>query len=227
MKWNLLHTLFGAASVLAASAQDSVVINSLSQNGQLEWSGPTNGVVNYRVEWAPSVDGPWSCTWTNLANVAPTNTVLSVQVPMFYRVVAEQTPDVRLPGDTCALAVPVTHGTLPAETLMGYVNDYTPSNCLPLQDGADRVYVVDVPPGILLTASVVPRYGNPSIYLTATCGPSPLVCLAGDDSGDAETVNTVTYRNLTDDPQTVFIIIDSASASGPVPVFDLVTILSL
>lgn len=72
--------------------QAQVTIDSLSQNGRLQWSAPTNDMQSYRVEWASSLAGPWSSSWAELSNIPPTNTTTTVTVPMFYRVVAVPNP---------------------------------------------------------------------------------------------------------------------------------------
>ena len=126
------------------------------------------------------------------------------------------------PGETCANAQVVTADTLTNLTTAGYLNDYTPSGCLSSQAGRDRVFSVDVPAGQLLTASVIPTgTGNPSIYLAAVCGSSPLTCLAGDDSGTTTATNTVSYRNPGTNSQTYYIVVDSSSSSTPVSSFSL------
>ena len=67
------------------SAQELHLL-SLQQNGVLTWTNSQSGG-NYRIEWAPSTDGPWSASWQALTNIAGTNQVLSQAVPMLYRVV--------------------------------------------------------------------------------------------------------------------------------------------
>lgn len=74
------------ALVCLALRADEVQILSLTPNGALTWTGPaTKGA--YRVEWAPTVDGPWSASWSALTNVPATGASVTVAVPMFYRVV--------------------------------------------------------------------------------------------------------------------------------------------
>lgn len=82
--------LLGAVAVfwVATAPAGSLVISSLSGDGTLNWTYPTNGVIGYRVEWAPRAGGPWTNTWDDLAAIAPTGTTMSASVPMFYRLVA-------------------------------------------------------------------------------------------------------------------------------------------
>jgi hypothetical protein len=79
----------GLAVVLAVAAVAAeLVIVSLDRHGELTW---TNSVSNatYRVEWASSVAGPWQKfdALTNLTLLSATGNLVSVKVPMFYRVV--------------------------------------------------------------------------------------------------------------------------------------------
>jgi hypothetical protein len=62
------------------------VIDSLSSNGELISTNlePDSVAV---VEWAPSVDGPWTNTWSGLnAVLVDADGRIRVKVPMFYRV---------------------------------------------------------------------------------------------------------------------------------------------
>jgi len=68
-----------------ASAQ-SVRLLSLQQNGLLTWTNSDSGG-NCRIEWVPTVDGPWSSSWQSLTNIPGTNQLLSRPIPMLYRVV--------------------------------------------------------------------------------------------------------------------------------------------
>ena len=80
------YALVLAASSLLAVAQE-IKIESFSQNGLLTW---TNSSLNTtcRVEWASSANGPWHGSWEALTNLVVTNPVMTVSVPMFYRIVA-------------------------------------------------------------------------------------------------------------------------------------------
>ncbi len=73
------------------------VISSFGQNGVLVCSNLQPGTVA-GVEWASSLSGPWQTNWAGLAAViADSNGMISVGVPMFYRVrgtaLATTTPD--------------------------------------------------------------------------------------------------------------------------------------
>ncbi len=80
-----------------ALAQHSAVIESFDSTGQLTFSPMTNPA-SYRVEWAPSANGPW----TNFTGgygqfldhiVAAGAEPITVSVPMLYRVVATIIPE--------------------------------------------------------------------------------------------------------------------------------------
>lgn len=74
------------AWLTAAGLPGEVQIEALAHSGTLTWTGPaTNG--SYRIEWAPTVQGPWLASWSTLTNVPATGAPVSVAVPMFYRVV--------------------------------------------------------------------------------------------------------------------------------------------
>lgn len=81
----LLVSLLCASIVPSATAQ-SVVIESLQQNGVLRFK-PGDGNLKYAIEWAPTAVGPWYSDWTQLQNITTNGSpVLQLEVPMFYRV---------------------------------------------------------------------------------------------------------------------------------------------
>ena len=84
--------LFGGVIALTTVAAE-LVITSFNPNGELTW---TNSVSNatYRVEWAGSATGPWTNfdALTNLTLLSATNNSVTVEVPMFYRVVWSDAP---------------------------------------------------------------------------------------------------------------------------------------
>lgn len=79
-----------AGGLLAVTAfAQGPVITALNGNGVVSWTHPTNGVREYRIEWAADIS---SNAWTDLhlgpPPVLPSGTNLSTPVPMFYRVLA-------------------------------------------------------------------------------------------------------------------------------------------
>lgn len=79
----------GLAAVSLAvtrNANCQVVINSLSTNGELAATGLEPGTMA-SVEWAPSVEGPWSSDWAELGAVpVQADGSIRATVPMVYRV---------------------------------------------------------------------------------------------------------------------------------------------
>jgi hypothetical protein len=82
-----------AALALTAFAWAELKIASLDKAGNLVWTNSVSKAA-YRVEWASSAQGPWRGmeTLTNLSAVAASNSTVTVQVPMFYRVVWVDSP---------------------------------------------------------------------------------------------------------------------------------------
>src|SRR5687768_11335948 len=120
-------------------------------------------------------------------------------------------------NDDCAGAMMIAApGTTMGSTLAA-TNDYDEGeNCAGVA-GADVVYSISVPAGQRLTATVENAGDgwDPSISLAtmAACDVDPRVCLTGDDSGGADEVNSVSYTNTSGAAETIFIIIDSFSAT--------------
>ncbi|HNQ90577.1 MAG TPA: formylglycine-generating enzyme family protein [Verrucomicrobiota bacterium] len=77
-------------SLMSSQSQAQLpVIESLSLNGELICAGLQPGSTA-TVEWAPTVNGPWTNSWAGLdAVVVGTDGTIRVQVPMFYRVLGE------------------------------------------------------------------------------------------------------------------------------------------
>jgi len=82
---------FAIALNVGPTIAQEVRIESLSRNGLLTWTN-TSLSVTCRVEWASSVDGPWTSSWDSLTNIVITNHVTERGVPMFYRVVCSTPP---------------------------------------------------------------------------------------------------------------------------------------
>jgi len=158
--------------------------------------------------------------WTNATGSTVTiyavvDTSSSSASGPFTMTLAFETPPA---GDSCGTAERITVG-MRSESTMGFVNDFgSGTNCAGTA-GADRVYVISVGPGQTIDANVTSGDGtfDPSISLEAPCGPTPRVCIDGDDSGSATMLNTVTWTNAGASAQDVFIVIDgfSTTATGP------------
>jgi hypothetical protein len=59
---------------------------SLNQSGQLSWTNLSQHTVEYQVEWAATMEGPWTNDWADLQGIPATQDDYCVSVPMFYRV---------------------------------------------------------------------------------------------------------------------------------------------
>jgi formylglycine-generating enzyme required for sulfatase activity len=82
---NVFLALVLFAGVHQAAAQ-SPVITSFSQNGVLVCANLQTGTVA-SVEWASTLTGPWNTNWDSLTAVTVnSNGIITVGVPMFYRV---------------------------------------------------------------------------------------------------------------------------------------------
>lgn len=115
--WMLVVTVFGGAMLSGRFAQaDDLAIQSFDSMGRLTFNTLNDGTnYNYRVEWAPSVAGPWSSftgagTWLDVIQ-AVQGSVVTGMVPMCYRVVATRglymVAD--LSGGMNAVSYPVTY----------------------------------------------------------------------------------------------------------------------
>jgi len=93
-QWGTAHLLAALAGIIVAPvialAGSNVVITSFSANGSLTFS-PLHDSDNlfYSVEWSPAVEGPWKNNWGALSDMVCTSGEVSVDVPMFYRIVAD------------------------------------------------------------------------------------------------------------------------------------------
>ncbi|HLP78586.1 MAG TPA: LamG domain-containing protein [Candidatus Paceibacterota bacterium] len=87
MKMKVVAGCLAGLHALVAHAGTNLVITSISANGELSWSN-LQGAIQYRVEWAPTPNGVWTNSWNSLNAISATGATYSVQVPMFYRLVA-------------------------------------------------------------------------------------------------------------------------------------------
>jgi len=88
----LLGSFASTLLLLSGVWGQAPVIESFSSNGELVCANLAAGTVAV-VEWAPSVNGPWTNTWAGLDAVGvDANGTIRVKVPMFYRVRGETKP---------------------------------------------------------------------------------------------------------------------------------------
>jgi hypothetical protein len=87
MKSKFIAALIVASLVMSAYSETNLVISSYSGNGKLSWSNAQD-TIQYSVEWASSLNGVWTNSWSMLSAIPATSSVYTVDVPMFYRLVA-------------------------------------------------------------------------------------------------------------------------------------------
>lgn len=120
------------AGVTGRSLAEGLVIQSFDGTGQLTFSTLPTATV-YRVEWAPSPNGPWTNSWSSLAAIPhpPTGGLVTCFVPMCYRVVATVTNQqsgvddylvIDLSAGSSATTYPVSHLTAVPEG--GWSDEY-------------------------------------------------------------------------------------------------------
>ena len=122
------------------------------------------------------------------------------------------------PGDLCGTATPIIAGAAAlAATTTGFSNDYEGGlGCKPTT-GPDRVFSVTVPAGKELTAVVSPSASfDPTLSLVAgTPGDCAAhQCNAAVDANPAGQPEVAHYVNAAGADQTVFILVDSESATN-------------
>jgi formylglycine-generating enzyme required for sulfatase activity len=92
----ITHSLLMLAltSAVSVHAQSTIIIESLDSAGSMTFNRTSNAV-SYRVEWAPTVDGPWTnfATASDALDLIPGEGTgpITAAVPMVYRVVATVT----------------------------------------------------------------------------------------------------------------------------------------
>ena len=102
MKLGLGALALGVCVVAQAAAP---VISSFSENGVLVCTNLWPGTMA-AVEWAPSVNSPWTNNWAGLDSVTvDSNRMIQVSVPMFYRVRGTDAPSgmVLIPAGSFAM----------------------------------------------------------------------------------------------------------------------------
>jgi hypothetical protein len=166
--------------------------------------------------------GAEKLTYTNVTG-APLSVFVIVDTSMTNTTGAFDllaTLDTPPPDEVCAGATILTPGTTVTGTTVGYGHDYSTGNNCTGTPGPDRVYQIDVPAGRTLTATVTPT-GTPwDVSMSLMLGPASNCvftgrnCLLGSNQGGPGSAETVTYRNATSEQQTIFVFIDSPTASG-------------
>lgn len=66
---------------------DDLVITSISGYGEVTWNHPTNGVKQYRIEWASTPEpDKWTDIESGICGITPTGNTMTAEVPMLYRI---------------------------------------------------------------------------------------------------------------------------------------------
>lgn len=137
------------------------------------------------------------------------------------------------PGDTCATAQALDAGVLlTGQSLTGYTNDLEQSlDCASdaVLTGAERFYVVDVPPGKQLSVTATPQPTLDtllSIIDGAAACTEPVTCIAraSPTASLAGRPDVVQFTNKGTSPRSVFVVVDSLR--GTAGTFDLVATLT-
>lgn len=124
-----------SVSAWEVAAQSNTVIVGASLGGTLTWTTPPY-LSTFTVEWAPTVTGPWSNSWSSLASIPNTGQVCSAQVPVFYRVVGRAYPGVMLHGDGTNGSAAIVDGQGHAVGVRGGTRIYTTNSHL----GSGSIY---------------------------------------------------------------------------------------
>jgi formylglycine-generating enzyme required for sulfatase activity len=133
MKTLKIVVLLGLTLVSSLRAQNTSVITSFSQNGELVCSNLMAGSVA-TVEWASSVQGPWTNTWVGLtALTADSNGIIRVKVPMFYRLRGDARTNPPPPGMVWIPAGTFTMGSPDSQQDAGF--DESPQTTVTLTRG--------------------------------------------------------------------------------------------
>lgn len=101
VRWYLpayFAALLLACSVGKTSAQSNIVIVDATLGGTLTWTSPP-WLGTFTVEWAPSVTGPWTNSWSPLSNIPNNGELCTAQLPVFYRVLGRPYPGILLHGE--------------------------------------------------------------------------------------------------------------------------------
>lgn len=119
-------------------------------------------------------------------------------------------------NNTCATAEPVAcNSSVTGSTVLG-TNDLEDLTgiCVPFgADGPDVFYSVVVEPGEQIDALVDPVDWDPALWIVTNCTDEN-TCVAGADAGFFNDPESVSWTNEGDSPQTVFVIVDSFTASA-------------
>ena len=136
------------------------------------------------------------------------------------------------PGEACDTATTLMAGTLPSEPMAGFVNNYnisvnTRPTCRTTFNAPDRAYQVVVPAGQLLTVTATSASDlilNLIPEPASSCGNTAVACLASADATLSGMSETVSWRNATANPATVYLLVTGLGSMSAAPVSITTTI---
>ncbi len=136
------------------------------------------------------------------------------------------------PGETCDTATTLTAGTLPSEVMAGFASNYSISNntrptCRTTFNAPDRAYQVVVPAGQLLTVTATSASDlilNLIPEPASSCGNVSVACLASADATLSGASETISWRNATANPATVYLLVTGLGSMSAAPVSITTTI---
>jgi hypothetical protein len=188
MKTRQLTWAAGLMAAAASALAAELVITSAERNGTLTWTNSLSNAV-YRIQWSNTV----TSSWTNFQSLAAldciqgTGGALTAQVPVFYRVVAEEKPSkpdvsgVYLYDGYNATGYPLVTGWLSIGPMpgfpellngtwsLGYVGD--PTGTDPTQAIGQQLGKGELRAGVLngkVVVDLTPNIGNYSVGLEGT-----------------------------------------------------------
>lgn len=119
-------------------------------------------------------------------------------------------------GEDCAVATPISVGTLLGQSTVGLGNDFEANSdeCGALGEGPERVYAITVPARQRLVVHATPdpdSHYDLSLYLVqgaaAVCD-AGAGCVSRVDDGSEGTAETTSFYNSGDAPTDLFIVVD-------------------
>lgn len=109
--------------------QEEVVIEAFESSGQLKFSRVSNAV-SYRVEWAPTADGPWTnfATASTALDFIPAegSGMITASVPMLYRVLSIVTNPPAPSAATNYLIIDLSEGPSATNYPVTYLDEVPP-----------------------------------------------------------------------------------------------------
>ncbi|NCC53587.1 MAG: hypothetical protein EOM20_20585 [Spartobacteria bacterium] len=101
MYLRIFYILSAVMTLHCAYGQQPVIM--LHGNGELSWTNAcTNGT--YTLQWSPDLSGAWR-DWTSCSQVAPTGTSMTIDVPMYFRLMIDTNNNRFIPSEDDILMI--------------------------------------------------------------------------------------------------------------------------